>query len=319
MLSDTQLSMPPSNQQAALPHPDSPSNLHIHSLNPFQPHFNIQSHQGSCPTSQTTPEHRPFPSPSPHVPLNRGANAEATSPSGPPVPACKKSKRLRNAFSGPELLQLAIASADTNPWGAPHGEKGKRWETVASLVRGHTPEFKKLNRSTNTYKSKCEALISWHTEEEDHSASTAIIDQEIIKGRDVRISIGAVLDKAATARVLAAAQSEEAKENSRILQQENNEGGASIRTNAMKTLARRHSSLDHDGSDKENDSPATSHRSKCRKRFHSQSFGRIEELLVKQEERRMQYDNAVLEEYRSANKTAQEFQASLLDVLKKLS
>lgn len=44
-----------------------------------------------------------------------------------------------------------------------------------------------------------------------------MIEQEIIRVRDVRISIGALLDKALAAWVLAVTQSEEAKENAQIV------------------------------------------------------------------------------------------------------
>lgn len=86
----------------------------------------------------------------------------------------------------------------------------------------------------------------------------------------------------------------------------------------MKTLVRRHSSSDYNSSDKENGSPKVSCKSKCQCHSSPQGLTRIEDLLVKQEERRSQHDAAVLEEYCAANKNTQQFQSSLLDVMKNI-
>ncbi|KIJ47060.1 hypothetical protein M422DRAFT_249376 [Sphaerobolus stellatus SS14] len=302
--------LPPSNQQALTTHRRSALDLTTitnPSSTPAGPAMTSQPLESDSPKSPQAPgSHSSFSPPSPSDLLERAFAAKRQqSASSPPAKSSKIGKKKattivkkpRQVFTGPELLALVTAVVNIDPWNAPYGEKGKRWEQVTERVKNSSKKFEKLNRSANTYHSKVEALLEWHSEAEGHSAGTALIDQEIKHGGDVTISIGALLDKVSSARLLAAQRSDEAKTEARLIEQENNAGGASIRENAMKTLARQCS--DHDNSDKENSSPKPP--------------------PAKQEDRRSCHDAAILEEYRTSNQNVKDFHSSLLGILQSIN
>jgi hypothetical protein len=83
---------------------------------------------------------------------------------GPELPRNQeKLTREKKSFTGPELLQLVTAAVEVNPWNQPYGKGTKAWMTVAEMVKDHCRSFRALNRTCDTYKRKCEALLKWHT------------------------------------------------------------------------------------------------------------------------------------------------------------
>ena len=160
-----------------------------------------------------------------------------------------------------------------------------------------------------------------------------MIEQEIIRVRDVRISIGALLDKASAAQVLAAEQSEDAKENAWIVSDRYMLWRSCWQVLGPRGEQRRWGfypwQYHEDFSSmsllfgpwqqwQRKWKPQGFPRVKVSMPLKSQGLTHIEDLLVKQEERWSQHDAAVLEEYRAANKNAQQFQSSLLDVMKNI-
>ncbi|KIJ30531.1 hypothetical protein M422DRAFT_53718 [Sphaerobolus stellatus SS14] len=193
----------------------------------------------------------------------------------------KKPRGKRVGFTGPELLQLASATVDVNPWSAGYGGKTKAWEEIASRVRSNNNKFCKLNRLTNMYKRKMEALLAWHKDGPDSSGG--VIEKEIIDRKDVRISIAALLDKAGHMRKVAAEQTEENREKAQMIQEENKEGGDSIRSNAMGTM--KHSRPSSDEFEKENVSPdGSGPKVKCLRHSGSTAAGRLGDIKSLMEE-----------------------------------
>ncbi|KIJ33509.1 hypothetical protein M422DRAFT_52356 [Sphaerobolus stellatus SS14] len=157
-------------------------------------------------------------------------------------------KRGSTKFTSPELLQLTSAAIEVNPWAAGYGEKTKAWKEVADRVQSHNSAFRNLNRLADTYKRKMELLLVWH--DDGPKGPNCSIEKDVERGRDVRITISALLDKACNMRDEAAGMSEEKKKKAKEIQNENKVGGESIRRNAMNTMKKHRASQDE--SDKEN-------------------------------------------------------------------
>ncbi|KIJ23057.1 hypothetical protein M422DRAFT_276442 [Sphaerobolus stellatus SS14] len=300
---------PPSNQAALSPHIRDQSSPGFSGVDyPSQPQSQIPYWKPGYVDTQTRNQmpneatsrrsgslHRILNSPLPSTPSS-GEPSPAASPladrsvntNGEEGSEGETNIKKRMPFTGPELLQLAIAVVDVNPWLAGYGEKTKKWNEVASRVRNHSAKFRRLNRQTDTYKRKMDALIQWHKNGPD-GAST-IVEKEAMSGTDVRISIGALLDKAGTLRDNAAMVNEENKEKARALQDENKAAGESIRRNAMKKMKRRHESEESEKENISSDSPLNLQVKHVRR---SDSNGRLDDIkgLMVQDMQQRREDN----------------------------
>lgn len=109
-------------------------------------------------------------SPSPRTPstpkkaVHTLTRSPSRSPTLPPGPAAadaadkKKPATKRRKFTGMDLVQIARAVNEVNPWVAVHGEKGKAWEKVNALLI--KTEFRhKLNGEG--IRQKAEGLVGY--------------------------------------------------------------------------------------------------------------------------------------------------------------
>jgi len=109
------------------------------------------------------------------------------------------------------------------------------------------------------------------------------------------IGNSAILDRAATIKEEAEAQTKEAKARAKEVEDENVVGGNSIRSNAMSILGRRSRSL-QDDSDKENSGHESSPKPKRSRHSNANNLEEIKDFLVASEDRRKKHDEAVLAE-----------------------
>jgi hypothetical protein len=165
-----------------------------------------------------------------------------------------------------------------------------------------------------------------------------VLDKEIRTGGDYHISIGAILDKAASLKNRAAEQSQEAREQQQQVclislsistliisnfqkDEANAAGGASIRGSAMVGMKRSISSIDSEA-DKEN-IPCHTKRSPKQPRISQASgmkseLGEIKEIFIQAEERRSKHDAEMREIYNTSSKAQIEATNAQLECYKRL-
>ena len=124
-------------------------------------------------------------------PVNKQRLADTPQPSQnpdhlQPSSQTKAGPKKREKFNGQELVALASAACEVDPWGAGYGQKAKAWEEVARRIRKHHPRLARLNRLTDTYKAKMKALLIWHSV---YSCFLPFISCVLIPSRTVKMMI----------------------------------------------------------------------------------------------------------------------------------
>ncbi|KAJ7157812.1 hypothetical protein C8R46DRAFT_1040075 [Mycena filopes] len=162
------------------------------------------------------------------------------------------SKRM----TGEDLIKVARAAIDVNPFLAPHGQKGSAWERVA--IKLAEEGFRHTSISAASVQHKAEALISYKKNPNGKHKNLANV---IGEGTSSSITIGALLERLETAHDTAKGKSDEAKAKLKKKHDEDQEGGEAIRQASMCTLRKRARSPDSDdNTDQETDSPSSSAR-----------------------------------------------------------
>ncbi|KAJ7442125.1 hypothetical protein FB451DRAFT_114546 [Mycena latifolia] len=144
-------------------------------------------------------------------------------------------------FTGEDLITIGRVVIDLNPWLAPHGQKAHVWQEAVNVLtqRG----FRHATISAASVQHKAEALVAY---KKDPTGKHKNLNNIIGEGTSASITIGALLERLETQFDAAKDKSDDAKAKLRKKNDEDREGGESIRQASMKTLRKRARSPDSD-------------------------------------------------------------------------
>ncbi|KAJ7839282.1 hypothetical protein B0H13DRAFT_2677249 [Mycena leptocephala] len=170
----------------------------------------------------------------------------------PDVAADGSTKVGKSVYTGDDLIAIARASVDINPWIAPHGRKGPAWDAALALLVNQKG-FRHPNMTASTLQHKAEAMVSFKKDPHGKNKNLANV---IGDGTSAAITIAALLERMETQYDEAKDKTDDAKA---ILKKKNDtdrEGGEAIRQASMRAMRRKRSpSPDSDDEDKTETEP----------------------------------------------------------------
>ncbi|KAJ6493878.1 hypothetical protein DFH09DRAFT_1104342 [Mycena vulgaris] len=172
---------------------------------------------------------------------NKGQDDSTTSKAGKP------------GFSGEDLIMIARVVVDKDPFLAPHGQKGAAWQEVVDILT--ELKFRHASISAASIQHKAEALVSY---KKDPTGKYKNLTNVIREGTSASITIGALLERLETQFDAAKDKTDDAKAKLQKKNDEDREGGESIRRASMQTLRKRARSPNSDTeSDTDRETAAT--------------------------------------------------------------
>ncbi|KAJ6559306.1 hypothetical protein B0H10DRAFT_2216668 [Mycena sp. CBHHK59/15] len=156
----------------------------------------------------------------------------------------------KGRFTGEDLIMIARAVIDANPFVAPHGQKGQVWQQVVDALWAQ--EFRHMTISAASVQHKAEALISYKRDPYGkHKNLSNIIGQ----GTSTSITINAAKDKSEDAKAKLKKKNDEDREGGHAHSPTSDEDGNTTdrETNTLSTCAfAAHLSLETIDSDDDN-------------------------------------------------------------------
>ncbi|KAJ7934984.1 hypothetical protein B0H13DRAFT_1854693 [Mycena leptocephala] len=134
-------------------------------------------------------------------------------------------------YNGDDLISIARAVVDVNPFIAPYGKNGIAWQEVVDKLVDQNFRHKAVNAVTVQHKA--EALTSY---EKDPLGKHKNLANVIGDGKSASITIGALLERLETQYDESKDKSDDAKAKLKSKQDADREGGEAIRRASMQTL-----------------------------------------------------------------------------------
>ncbi|KAJ7740415.1 hypothetical protein B0H14DRAFT_2638084 [Mycena olivaceomarginata] len=125
---------------------------------------------------------------------------------------------------------IAHAVIDANPWLAPHGQKGQIWQQIVDTLSAQN--FRHKTISAASMQHKAEALVSY---KKDPDGKHKNLSNVIGEGTSASIIIGALLECLEMQFDAAKDKSDDTKAKLKKKNDEDREGGESIRQASMRT------------------------------------------------------------------------------------
>ncbi|KAF9074871.1 hypothetical protein BDP27DRAFT_1359116 [Rhodocollybia butyracea] len=141
-------------------------------------------------------------------------------------------------FSGADLVETARQAVETNPFLAPHGQKGKVWQELTDRLVAN-PAFRLKNIESSSIRSKVMGLVAYKKNPASTTREVRAIANILDKNESYKITIAALLERLETQNDDAEHKSEEQKAALKQKQDEDNEGGAMIREASMRTFVKK--------------------------------------------------------------------------------
>ncbi|KAK6971427.1 hypothetical protein R3P38DRAFT_3242393 [Favolaschia claudopus] len=252
--------------------------------------------------------------------------------------SCDGDSGNKKTFTGDDLIMIARAAIDVNPFIAPHGQKGSAWQQVVDNLEAQN--FRHKTISAASIQHKVEAMISFKKNPNGKHKNLANV---IGEGTSASITIGALLERLETNFDAAKDKSDEAKAKLKKKNDEDRDGGEAIRQASMGGLRKRarspasdddtdhdvgtprsrpaDSSLDALDSDSD-DSPAKgkkpSKRRRGMRRSHSGDADDLLALMKVENERRAVHDKRVAESLETFVSDSREQKKEFTSLLREL-
>ncbi|KAJ6533471.1 hypothetical protein B0H10DRAFT_2247163 [Mycena sp. CBHHK59/15] len=229
----------------------------------------------------------------------------------------------KGGFTGEDLIMIARAVIDANPFVAPHGQKGQVWQQVVDALWAQ--EFRHTTISAASVQHKAEALISY---KKDPDGKHKNLSNIIGEGTSASITIGALLERLETNFDAAKDKSEDAKAKLKKKNDEDRKGGddedgntTDRETNTLSTRASAaNSSLETINSDDDNatNGKKVSKRRRGMRRSTSSDADGLLGLMKAENARRAAHDTRVAQSLETFVSDSREQKKEFTSLLKEL-
>ncbi|KAJ3755708.1 hypothetical protein EV360DRAFT_85665 [Lentinula raphanica] len=208
-----------------------------------------------------TPDIAVSPAGSPSKPITEPPPSPGKENEGIKEPS--KTKK-RQQWTGSDLIALARAVLEKEPYVQPHGKKGKVWSEIKDILVAE----KSVTSDTNAtaVQHKAESLVSYWKNPKSSDKGIKTIAKVFDKRPGYKITIAALMDGVESQWDRGKSESEVVKEKNQKKKDEDTEGGEAIRRASLQTMGLRNTQVDQteDKTDTESDnnSESLSHKRK---------------------------------------------------------
>ncbi|KAJ7903816.1 hypothetical protein B0H14DRAFT_3421991 [Mycena olivaceomarginata] len=143
----------------------------------------------------------------------------------------------KSGLTGDDLISIARACVDVNPFLAPYGKKGAAWEEGVTLAKKQKG-FRHPKMTATAFQNRCEALVSFKKDPHGKNKKLASL---IGDGTSAAITIGALLERMELQYDQSKDKSDDAKAALKQKNDADRAGGEAIRQASMRAMRRKRS------------------------------------------------------------------------------